>query len=294
MTRETSGKSTVNLHAVPSLPDTAWTDYTYYTDGKIQQKIHSSGAKTICEYDPDGNLSKEEQYTSSAEKNMIAYTYNHLRKLTQERVYVQERDIYGQPETSGLMALTSNYTYDPNGNLLTFTDAAGITTTYTYDQLNRQLSTSRPGTDGNGSPVTITTGTTYDWAGNPLTKINENGRVTTYTYDQRSFLSKITDAKNGVTYYAHDRAGRKLAEVLPNHYLPCTGLEEMNRTQFAYDKMDRLLRKTYNYIKPDSTWADIIVEAYRYDNNGNMVKKQDALGYNGGYGTEYSSTRATA
>jgi YD repeat-containing protein len=187
VTRETSGKSTVNLHAVPSLPDTAWTDYAYYTDGKIQQKIHSSGAKTICEYDPDGNLSKEEQYTSSAEKNIIAYTYN-----------------------------------------------------------------------------------------------------------QRSFLSKITDAKNGVTYYAHDRAGRKLAEVLPNHYLPCTGLEEMNRTQFAYDKMDRLLRKTYNYIKPDSTWADIIVEAYRYDNNGNMVKKQDALGYNGGYGTEYSSTRATA
>ncbi|MCV4860529.1 hypothetical protein OFB63_31250, partial [Escherichia coli] len=32
---------------------------------------------------------------------------------------------------------TFTYRYDPNGNLLTKTDARGISTTYTYDGLNR-------------------------------------------------------------------------------------------------------------------------------------------------------------
>ncbi len=191
------------------------------------------------------------------------------------------------------MVLTSSYTYDLNGNVLTSTDENGTVTTNTYDLMDRLLTTSQPGIDETGASVTITTSKTYDWAGKILTSTDALNQVTTYTYDKQENLSKVTDALNGVTFYTYDRAGRRITAVSPNNYSSASTLAEMTRTEFVYDNLDRLLtEKQIYYDSSSSSWKEFVSAAYTYDANGNVTYKQDALGYQNSYGTTYEYDKA--
>ncbi len=61
----------------------------------------------------------------------------------------------------------------------TIDPAASITTSYTYDALNRQVSE----TDAVGTPVQRTTTTVYDAADNIIATTDGRGLTTSYTYD---------------------------------------------------------------------------------------------------------------
>ena len=272
-------KSVVDLYAVPTGASIIWKKNTYNANGTLKEMTNSGGGKTAYTYDADGNVIKEENYTTSSAKNTTEYTYNYMRELTQMKVWVNQSDIYGQSGT-GTIYSTMNYTYDSNGNMLTETDPNNITTTYTYDLMNRLLTSSRPGINENGTSVTITKSMTYDNMGNISTSTDANGKVVSFAYDKRGNLIKTTNAMAGVSFFTYDRAGRKTAEVSPANYKASGVISDMNRTEYTYDQMGRVLTKTEKYLKPGTaTWMNTVTAAFEYDENGNVTKQYDALGY---------------
>ena len=279
----------------------AVTNYSYYKNGNVKETTDSEGRKTEYLYDDDGNLIKESVYTAANNTLVTEYAYNYLGKIASKTQHVAEGDLYGNSYGSNEdKLLVTSYTYDKNGNIEAVTTPDSVTTTYEYDLLNRLLSQSRPGLDETGVAVTITTSTTYDWQGQPLTTTDAKGNVTAYTYNQRGLLEKITNADNGVTVYHYDLSGRKIAEVAPKNYDSTKSIAAMNRIEYIYDKMDRLLAKKDIYINSSGQWETIYTKAYKYDNSGNVIKELDAVGYdsgtgttldakiNSGYGTEYT------
>lgn len=79
----------------------------------------SAGYRTTYTYDVLGNLRQVAQGAQTR-----TFLYDSLSRLTSA----------SNPESG-----TASYTYDPNGNLQTRTDARGVQTTYTYDGLNRNI-----------------------------------------------------------------------------------------------------------------------------------------------------------
>ena len=154
--------------------------YTYNSDGTIRERNDSAGGITTFTYDRVGNITQEEVRVDELRVRVTQYSYDSLNRVAQQRVFVDRSDIFGQ-EAVGQMSLSTSFTYDRNGNLLTSTDARGIQTKFTYDALDRLLSTSVPGTNENGASFAITTENTYDNMGNIITQRDERGGLTRNT-----------------------------------------------------------------------------------------------------------------
>jgi RHS repeat-associated protein len=107
----------------------------------------SAGYKTGYTYDVLGNLRKVEQ---GAQQRF--FMYDSLGRLTRARNPEQATNnllAVADPVTqNGQWAVA--YGYDANGNLTSRTDARGVTTTYTYDHLNRNILTHYA---GGGTPT---------------------------------------------------------------------------------------------------------------------------------------------
>ncbi|PYG87269.1 RHS repeat-associated protein [Ruminiclostridium sufflavum DSM 19573] len=320
--QEIAGKTTVTLYSVPT--GYIANNYEYYANGKVKTLTQSDETGTIFgkteyEYDADGNISKEAIYTDANNKNITEYGYNYLGKVSEKKVHVKAGDIEGNDYTGTEDTILSTlYTYDKNGSLETITTPDGVTTTYTYDNMNLRTSVSQSGIDEYMLPVTITSSTEYDWQGNTVKTTDPNGNETINTYSKRGLLEKTvteTTASAGLkttntTAFYYDRAGRLTAEVAAKDYDPAKTLEQMNRVEYTYDLMGRVKTKTYiggeKRVDPTTfEWTtgqvNILQRAYKYDANGNVIKELDALGFEAatdktgidtqidtGYGTEYT------
>ncbi|MEA3064796.1 MAG: hypothetical protein QOJ27_1242, partial [Sphingomonadales bacterium] len=190
----------------------------------------------------------------------------------------------------------STFVYDKNGNVLAsrvygtavaVPATAGGTapaapageyreTTYTYDKLNRLLTSSvanlRTGA-WNGTAYATGVGTV----------------TTTNAYDSSGNLIKTTDANGGITYFYYDKAGRKIASIDPEAYLTFLTLDaEGNVTQ-----EERLVTKVTSpsttsnpsvlHVVLGGDQADRITQ-FAYDKNGRRISETRlnvAVGYVG-------------
>ena len=144
---------------------------------------------------------------------------------------------------------TFQYTYDNNGNILTFTDANGHTTSFVYDALNRQVNS----TDALGHTTTHV----YDANGNMTSITDAKGQTTSYTYDANGQLTQISFADGKTRTFEYDGNGNVIRQK-----------DEANRyTTFAYDALNRLTTKTY----PDNS-----THQFTYDLSGNMLSAVNA------------------
>ncbi|MCX7746261.1 MAG: right-handed parallel beta-helix repeat-containing protein [Clostridia bacterium] len=167
--------------------------YDYYRNGSL--KAVKDGAGNIRSqywYDGDGNLSKEDVFSSKTDKTVTDYQYNYLGKTETKTLNVKSGDLASNNYTDNTVTtLTTTYTYDPDGNLKTSTLPNNVKTTYNYDNMDRLLSTSQPGQDENGNVVIITTSTTYTYDGKPDTVTDAKGYTTKYTYDQKGLNREV-------------------------------------------------------------------------------------------------------
>lgn len=309
---ERLSKEKVALFQVPEKEKVIITYYEYYADGKLKTLTDSIGKKTSYEYDKEGNVSKKIIYLEDNKTNKIEFSYNHLRKVESETSYVRSGDIYGNNyyEQNDEIKLTTNYNYDKNGNLISITRPDNNILKMTYDKLNRKESTIIENSNENGQITKIIETITYDSMGNVVKLVDPMGNATINEYNERGFLVKtIKTTKNSdnlltnyISVYDYDKAGRKIVEISPKNYIEAEkdSYYKMNRTEFNYNLDSTLKTKVIKYIDTvNNQWISFVVEAYKYDINGNIIKALNGEGFNAGvgvtddlkietgYGTEY-------
>jgi RHS repeat-associated protein len=208
--------------------------YTYDAANQLASVVqvnspNSSANTTIYGYDANGNPMLLEDANTHATVNY----FDLADELTQKTL----------PDGT----LSESRTYDNNGNLATATHFNGVTTTYTYDQLNRLLSRSTPGE----APVSFT----YTATGKRQTMSDASG-TTTYTYDNMDRLTAKATPE-GTLNYTYDAAGHVASIASSN-----TNGASMS---YTYDDLNRLTAVVDGNLNGSGTTA------YTYDNASNVA-----------------------
>lgn len=192
-------------------------DETEYDDNEqVVSEDPSDADETIYEYDADGN---ETSTTNPTEDGSGA---------------------------------TSTSAYDVGGRLIKSTDAKGFVTTYSYDQLDRQLAATTSG------KVASKVYNTLGWV---LTETDLDGSVKAFVYDN---VGRVTsESLDGqITNTEYDGMGRPIRTTKPDG----------SEITYQYDAFSRALRETHT--KGSATLRDIIRS---FDQQGRELTVTDAI-----------------
>jgi RHS repeat-associated protein len=212
------------------------TTYAYDALNRPVQTVYPDNATNSTVYDLLGRV----QFSVDARGTVTAFGYD----AAGERVAVTNALGMGTTVQS-----TNGFTFDPNGNQSTSTDALGRTTTSVFDPLNRVVQVLYPDA--------TTTSTGYDSVGRRVAQTNQDAVVTRFGYDGAGRLVAVTNAfgvsaVQMVTQYQYDEAGNQVAQT-----------DALNRTtRFAYDGMGRRIQRTL----PGNQ-----AEMMAYDPAGNLI-----------------------
>ncbi|MFN0314570.1 MAG: RHS repeat-associated core domain-containing protein [Burkholderiales bacterium] len=195
---------------------------------------------------------------------------------------------------------TTSYVYDTAGRMTSSTDRKGVITTYSYDELDRVITLTRP--EG-------LTRFTYDAVGR-LSEITDPSGSISYRYDLADRLVKETQLAGGIsteiayTYDALDRRTSRVVNGLANEtttygYDPANRLTSITyrgqTTTYTYDAAGRLTNKTLpNGIKQALTFdnANRLTEL-RYTHPDNSLIEALTYGYDSaGRRTSQTSSQA--
>jgi RHS repeat-associated protein len=226
-----------------------------------------------------------------------SFSYDSLKRLTSAT----------NPESG-----TVNYTsYDGNGNLLSKTDARGITTYYVYDALNR-LTNKTYQNDPSSTPAVSYTydATSVSNSKGRLTQVGSTVSTTNYTgYDAMGRVTASSQTTNGQTYllgYGYNLAGGMTSETYPSGRTVSTGYDTAGRVNGVTGSGSKTYASTFTYwphgavnsitlgnnliettvfgprLQPTSIAAGTLLSlVYNYgttNNNGNVVSQGIAAG----------------
>lgn len=275
--------------------------YTYDSTGNVDTYIDSDNIITSYQYDSKNNIIK------MVHNNFVTrYLYDENNRLSQ----LIDSDQY-DPAKDGLSNSTptntylntdgssvnvgKRYTYDGNGNVLTFIDKDNVTISYNYDVNNNKIMTDCSGAitryvynisnqliqviypdqynelfDGlkYSNPVNIYSDSsvgdryTYDSYGNVLTHTNSKNIVTTNKYDSNNNLIK-SDKNNFITRYLYDNNNRLIQKINPEQY------------DASKDGLNNITNPVNEYKNPDGSSVDA-GDRYTYDINGNVISHTDS------------------
>ncbi|HEU4962153.1 MAG TPA: RHS repeat-associated core domain-containing protein [Sphingomonas sp.] len=170
-------------------------------------------------YDPNGNLTSRRLRDGTS----IAYTYDHLNRLTAKNLPGSEPDVtygydlLGRPTSVSQSGNALSFTYDALGHVLTETGPEGTLTStwdaggrrtkllwpdgfyvnYDYDTLNEMTKVRE---NGAASGVGVLASYSYDNLGNRVGATYGNGTTSTWTPDAVSRLSSLVQNLAGTTY----------------------------------------------------------------------------------------------
>ncbi|WP_155855924.1 RHS repeat domain-containing protein [Cellulomonas sp. URHD0024] len=229
--------------------------YTYNGAGNPLTSADATAAKAVLTRNiPDGTVATATAPGNGTNSTKYTYTNAQLTKIT--------------PVTGSNLGVR-DFTYDTYGRLKTSTDGRAVTTTYSYDVLDRVTGTDYSGTAANPdvsftydsagrlstrTDAAGTTTTTYDQVSNVRTRKNTfDNKTITYTYDKAGRLASTTDT-GGPTNYTYDTAGALVSMQYPAPAgWPEDGLRGL--TVFAVDSNGR---RTDTWMRADAAhtrWA---------------------------------------
>ena len=262
------------------------------------------GSRTLTSYSYTNDRNKDLQALDYGNGDRVEYDYDDLGRLISQKY--EDGD-------------TVTYSYDNDGALARVYDSAtGITTTYYYDLLGRQMKYVESGTN-----YTHSVGYTYDAENNlagTVEHINGTDYNTTYTYDEENRVASMT--ANGTTKaYTYDDLGR-ITEVVTKQgaqvilteeytFNPGTNGSITSQVQtykvtagskstlyfYEYDEKGNITRVTtekgaisYAYdaanqlIREDNEHGDYTY-VWTYDNAGNILTRKEYAFQTGSLGT---------
>ena len=190
----------------------------------------------------------------------------------------------------------TNYSYNPQGNILSAKDTAGRQTTYTYAANNVDLISVANTT---GSTQVLET-VTYNSQHLPLTITGANGTTTRYAYNSAGQITRYTDQLGHATTYTYDSAGRVKTITGASGFVETFSYDSLNHPaavtdsggetlRFTYDAADRVTsvtfpdgtvsRKNYNLLEAQSITDRLgHTTQFTYDADRELTKTTDQLG----------------
>jgi RHS repeat-associated protein len=170
-------------------------------------------------------------------------------------------------ESEDQLSQVSVFSYDNNGNQVSFRDANNVGQDCVYDARNRDTqcadtmgSVTKKFYDAHSNLVKTTDALlkdnlcAYDARDRKINCTDRLGGVTQYAYDANNNLTTLTDAQNGVTSYIFDPRNLLIVETYP---------DTRSRT-YSYDAIRRLIKRV------DQSNA---ATAYVYDHAGRMIER---------------------
>lgn len=238
--------------------------------GRLKQVTEAPASlayQTNYSYDVLGNL-----HTVSQGSQLRYFMYDSLSRLLRAKNPEQNANagLALSDPISGNSQWSYAYTYDNNSNLATRTDARGVTSTFTYDNINRNTNVSYSdatpavaryydgAANGRGRNWYSFAGSShtaidsYDAMGRPLSSRQHfysggswgNGYVTSRTYNLAGGATSQTYPSGKTVSYAYDAAGRtssftgNLGDGVSRNYATSISYDEWNglsREQFGTD-----------------------------------------------------------
>ncbi len=189
-------------------------------------------------------------------------------------------------QTTDNKSNTTTNGYDSRGNRLLHVDALGKESRYSYDGINRHVSTihdmDSDGADGDG--VDITTTTTYDDNGRVTSTVDDNGNKTRYAYDnlnRRIVISMADETLEQVGVGAVWTLGVGNPDLTGFtrgynvHHVPITKTDA-NGTQVtnAFDSLNRLTGVTVDIFGPGVA-NTTTTESFAYDGLSRLVSAEN-------------------
>jgi RHS repeat-associated protein len=256
------------------------TTYAYDGDGNQIQVTAlpttngGSPLVTVDTYTPGGQVAAETTASGTSTASLVSYCYDPEGDKT-SAIYADGNSAgLGQCETSSPWVVSASV----------YASQAKSQTTYGYDSLGEQVSTTTPATTA--APNGATTTTTYDPAGNVLTSTDPDGVTTTYTYtpgNQQASISYSGSSAHSVGY-AYDADGNKTRMT-----------DGTGTSSYAYDPFSELTSATngagqavaYSYdadgdvatigypLPASATWAASRSVTYGYDNADLLASATD-------------------
>jgi RHS repeat-associated protein len=297
--------------AITSLAYDAVGNLLSFTDalGNVTQYEYDAADQLLREIDPLGGVSLW-QYDFSGNPNR--YT-DRLGRITDLDYDALGRPIKETWRSDATIANQIAYTYDPVGNLLTADDDFSHYT-FTYDELDRRVTTDNAGTPG-AVPLQLTN--VWDAVGNQISVTDNFGVAVTSTYDERDLLNSRTwsgpqisaradfqhngrGQRTGLTRFA-DAAGTSLVGSSQFHHDAKSRLTSIahhnaldavfSQFDMYYDEADQLIRRDVDGLRSDYVFDDAGQltsadhtaqpdEAWAWDATGNRTNSGQVIGAN--------------
>jgi len=254
-------------------PDLGNWGYEYDAVGNQGSLVDEDDRVTRYEYDSENRLIQID-YPSDA---TVSYEYDLLGRRTRmtDGIGVTEYEYDALGRTTRVVDPYSKqlqYTYDPEGNLLTLTYPGGNAVTYTYDAAGRMATV----TDWLAGVTTYT----RDLLGRILREDLSNGTYRTYAYDAAGRLISQGDKKSlGEVICQYDltldAAGNRIDIARSQPLMPPS--PEPVDEAYTYDAANRILTRngaTYTFSNRGnltSECVDGVTTTYTYDDNDRLI-----------------------
>ncbi|MBP2000771.1 RHS repeat-associated protein [Paenibacillus shirakamiensis] len=250
----------------------AGTRYVYYPNGKIQKQTDVVGNETIFTYDIYGNKLTE----TRPNKSSYVYQYDVMNRVSKMFFKTSAQAVPDLLAEYSYKVLDNGKTQKKEMKYLNGTDTA--VTTWTYDDQGQEVERQNP--DGNS------VSNVYETNGVLKATTDARGNTSYFNYDG---LNRLTDSwipldagkytYKGVTY---DRDDRKLVESVGKDpvTLYAKPLEDRKIvTKYQYDGNDKVLQ---------TTTSSGSKSLFKYDEEGNLIKKEIYTSANTSISTEYA------
>ncbi|WP_282205905.1 LamG-like jellyroll fold domain-containing protein [Kitasatospora fiedleri] len=207
-------------------PDNRTTNYNHNRIGELTSTTDPAGNTTQYGYNFAGDLAK----TIAPDGSRTETGYNVRSLPTYHREY----------DTAGTLQATTSTVYDPVGNPLSVTDAAGRTSTFTYDTNGRMV--------GEVQPATATTSIT-----------------TSFGYDAAGHRTRFTDGRGNTWKYGYNSWGKRETATAPATSQYSSAAD--STTTYGYDQLGQLTQVT----QPGG-----VTQTMTYDDAGNLLTQAGA------------------
>jgi RHS repeat-associated protein len=267
---------------------------SYDTQGRVVSQQDGRGATTQFNYQLNNDGTRATTVTDRNGKNTVysfAANLLLLKKVNPTGAFEQwTYDSNGNTLSyTNQNGNTTSYTYDTNGNVLSITDPTYQVTTMTYDTLNRLTTVTDPARqvtsyayDKNNNVVQLTDPlknvTALVWDANSLlsSRTMPRGGKETYAYTN-GLLTGKTDANSNVWNFAYDEAGRLISTQDPTGALSSCTYDALDHLTAATDPLNHTRVFSYNSRgwKLSETDPSGNTTTLQYDNNGNLINRID-------------------